>query len=89
MYLYQVKYPVSYICRKKVVSELILLTILSAVFCFLILWIFTLNIRFVFLTLLSVLFSVFISMSVSQLIYGGIELVMIIMPAIIFNVCVF
>lgn len=74
--------------QKKVVSELILLTILSAVFCFLILWIFTLNIRFVILTLLSVLFSIVISMSVSQLIYGGIELVMIIMPAIIFIVCV-
>ena len=74
--------------QEKVVSELIFLTILSAIFCFLILWLFTFNFRFVILTLLSVLFSVVISISLSQLIYGGIELVMIIMPAIIFIVCV-
>ena len=74
--------------QEKVVSELIFLTILSAIFCFLILWLFTFNFRFVIITLLSVLFSVVISISLSQLIYGGIELVMIIMPAIIFIVCV-
>ena len=74
--------------QENVVKELFLLTILSAFFCFLILWVFTLNLKFVFLTLLSVIFSVVISMSISQFIYGGIELVMIIMPAIIFIVCV-
>ena len=74
--------------QENVVKELFLLTILSAFFCFLILWFFTLNLKFVFLTLLSVIFSVVISMSISQFIYGGIELVMIIMPAIIFIVCV-
>ncbi|MBL6874969.1 MAG: MMPL family transporter [Flavobacteriales bacterium] len=74
--------------QENVVKELFLLTILSAFFCFLILCVFTLNLKFVFLTLLSVIFSVVISMSISQFIYGGIELVMIIMPAIIFIVCV-
>ena len=74
--------------QENVVKELFLLTILSAVFCFLILWFFTMNLKFVFLTLLSVIFSVVISISISQFIYGGIELVMIIMPAIIFIVCV-
>ena len=74
--------------QENVVKELFLLTILSAFFCFLILWVFTLNLKFVFLTLLSVIFSMVISMSISQFIYGGIELVMIIMPAIIFIVCV-
>ena len=74
--------------QENVVRELFLLTVLSAVFCFLILWFFTMNLRFVFLTLLSVIFSVVISISISQFIYGGIELVMIIMPAIIFIVCV-
>ena len=74
--------------QENVVKELFFLTILSAFFCFLILWVFTLNLKFVFLTLLSVIFSVVISMSISQFIYGGIELVMIIMPAIIFIVCV-
>ncbi|MDC1062926.1 MMPL family transporter [Flavobacteriales bacterium] len=74
--------------QENVVKELFLLTILSAFFCFLILLVFTMNLKFVFLTLLSVIFSVVISMSISQFIYGGIELVMIIMPAIIFIVCV-
>ena len=74
--------------QKNVVKELFLLTVMSAVFCFLILWLFTMNLKFVFLTLLSVIFSVVISISISQFIYGGIELVMIIMPAIIFIVCV-
>ena len=74
--------------QENVVKELFLLTVLSAVFCFLILWFFTMNLKFVFLTLLSVIFSVVISISISQFIYGGIELVMIIMPAIIFIVCV-
>ena len=74
--------------QKNVVKELFLLTVLSAVFCFLILWFFTMNLKFVFLTLLSVIFSVVISISISQFIYGGIELVMIIMPAIIFIVCI-
>ena len=74
--------------QDKVVSELIFITIFSALFCCLILWLFTLNIKFVLLTLLSVILSVVISISMSQFIYGGIELVMIIMPAIIFIVCV-
>ena len=74
--------------QENVVKELFLLTVLSAVFCFLILWFFTMNLKFVFLTLISVIFSVVISISISQFIYGGIELVMIIMPAIIFIVCV-
>jgi uncharacterized protein len=74
--------------QENVVKELFLITVLSAVFCFLILWLFTMNLKFVFLTLLSVIFSVVISISISQFIYGGIELVMIIMPAIIFIVCV-
>ena len=74
--------------QENVVKELLLITVLSAVFCFLILWFFTMNLKFVFLTLLSVIFSVVISISISQFIYGGIELVMIIMPAIIFIVCV-
>ena len=74
--------------QEKVISELIFITIFSALFCCLILWFFTLNIKFVLLTLISVIFSVVISISMSQFIYGGIELVMIIMPAIIFIVCV-
>ena len=74
--------------QENVVKELFYITFLSALFCCIVLWFFTMNIRFVVLTLISVIFSIVISMSVSQIIYGGIELVMIIMPAIIFIVCV-
>ena len=74
--------------QENVVKELFYITSLSALFCCIVLWFFTINIRFVVLTLISVIFSIVISMSVSQIIYGGIELVMIIMPAIIFIVCV-
>ena len=74
--------------QENVVKELFYITSLSALFCCIVLWFFTMNIRFVVLTLISVIFSIVISMSVSQIIYGGIELVMIIMPAIIFIVCV-
>ena len=74
--------------QENVVKELFYITSLSALFCCIVLWFFTMNIRFVVLTLISVIFSIVISMSISQIIYGGIELVMIIMPAIIFIVCV-
>ena len=74
--------------QENVVKELFYITFLSAFFCCLILWVFTMNIKFVLLTLISVIFSIVISISVSQFLYGGIELVMIIMPAIIFIVCV-
>ena len=72
--------------QENVVKELFYLTFLSALFCCVILWFFTMNLKFVLLTLISVIFSIVISISISQFIYGGIELVMIIMPAIIFIV---
>ena len=74
--------------QSKVKEELLFATLLSAILCCLVLWFFTSNFRFVVLTLLSVLFSVTISFYFSHLLFGGIELVMIIMPAIIFIVCI-
>ena len=74
--------------QSKVKEELLFVTLLSAILCCLVLWFFTSNFRFVVLTLLSVLFSVTISFYFSHLLFGGIELVMIIMPAIIFIVCI-
>lgn len=74
--------------QSKVNEELLFTTLLSAILCCLVLWFFTSNLRFVVLTLLSVLFSVTISFYFSHLLFGGIELVMIIMPAIIFIVCI-
>jgi predicted RND superfamily exporter protein len=74
--------------QSKVKEELLFATLLSAILCCLVLWFFTSNLRFVVLTLLSVMFSVTISFYFSHLLFGGIELVMIIMPAIIFIVCI-
>ena len=74
--------------QSKVKEELLFATLLSAILCCLVLWFFTSNLRFVVLTLLSVIFSVTISFYFSHLLFGGIELVMIIMPAIIFIVCI-
>ena len=74
--------------QSKVKEELLFSTLLSAILCCLVLWFFTSNFRLVVLTLLSVLFSVTISFYFSHLLFGGIELVMIIMPAIIFIVCI-
>ena len=53
-----------------------------------VLWIFSRNIKFVVIVIGSVLISVSISFMISQVLFGGIELVMIIMPAILFIVCI-
>ena len=74
--------------QSKVKEELLFTTLLSAMLCCLVLWFFTSNIRFVVLTLLSVLFSMTLTFYFSHLLFGGIELVMIIMPAILFIVCI-
>jgi len=74
--------------KDKVIQELIYITFFSAVLCFLVLWIFSRNIKFVVIVISSVLISVSISFMISQVLFGGIELVMIIMPAILFIVCV-
>ena len=74
--------------KNKVISELIYITLFSAILCSLILWMFSKNFKFVSIVLLSVIYSVFITLMISQTFFGGIELVMIIMPAILFIVCI-
>ena len=74
--------------KEKVIQELKYMTFFSALLCCLILWFFSRNIRFVSVVILSVLISVMISFMISQVLFGGIELVMIIMPAILFIVCI-
>ena len=74
--------------KDKVVKELLYITFFSAFLCCLILWFFSRNIKFVSIVIISVLFSITISFMISQLLFGGIELVMIIMPAILFIVCI-
>ena len=74
--------------KDKVVKELLYITFFSAFLCCVILWFFSRNIKFVSIVIISVLFSITISFMISQLLFGGIELVMIIMPAILFIVCI-
>ena len=74
--------------KDKVIKELLYITFFSAFLCSLILWFFSKNIKFVLIVIMSVMFSITISFMISQLLFGGIELVMIIMPAILFIVCI-
>ena len=74
--------------QKKVIIEFITITLISSVLCFLFLYLITQNLKLVVVTVFSVVASIVVTLSVSQLIFGGIELVMIITPAILFIVCI-
>jgi len=74
--------------KDKVIQELLYITFFSALLCCIILWLFSRNLKFVSIVIASVLFSITISFMISQMLFGGIELVMIIMPAILFIVCI-
>lgn len=72
---------------KKVIQEFIVLTLVSGFLCFMFLLFITQNIKLVSLTVFSVIASIVITLGISQTVFGGIELVMIITPAILFIVC--
>lgn len=74
--------------QKKVVVEFISITIISGLLCFLFLYLITKNIFLVLLTVSSVIMSIVVSLGISQMLFGGIELIMIITPAILFIVCI-
>ena len=74
--------------EKKVINEFVIITLFSSILCFLFLFLITQNIKLVILTVFSVVASIVISLGISQVIFGGIELVMIITPAILFIVCI-
>lgn len=74
--------------QKEVISEFITITIISSILCFILLFFITQNLKLVLLTVFSVVASIVVSLGFSQLIFGGIELVMIITPAILFIVCI-
>ena len=73
--------------EKKVIQEFVILTIVSGFLCFLFLLFITKNLKLVILTVFSVITSIVVSLGLSQIFFGGIELVMIITPAILFIVC--
>jgi predicted RND superfamily exporter protein len=74
--------------EKKVIREFIIITLISSILCFLFLFLITQNMRLVLLTVFSVIASIVVTLGISQTIFGGIELVMIITPAILFIVCI-
>ena len=74
--------------QKNVINEFIVLTSLSAILCFVLLFLLTTNIKLILMIILSVIFSIIITLSLSVVLYGGIEMIMIITPAILFIVCI-
>ena len=77
-----------YYIKGKVITEFIVLTILSALLCCFLLYLLTTNVKLIFMIITSVIFSIVITITFSSVIYGGIEMIMIISPAILFIVCI-
>ena len=74
--------------QKHVLLEFIILSLVSCFICLLTLYFFTKNYKIVFACFFIVIASIVISLGLSQFLFGGIELFMIISPAIIFIVAV-
>ena len=74
--------------QKHVLLEFIILSLISCFICLLTLYFFTKNHKIVFACFFIVIASIVISLGLSQVLFGGIELFMIISPAIIFIVAV-
>ena len=74
--------------QKKVIREFIILTTISAILCFVLLYFLTTNLKLILLTISSVIISIIVTLSLSSIIYSGLEMIMIISPAILFIVCI-
>ena len=70
--------------KMNIIKELILFISFSAIICSLVLFYFLRNYRLIFVCLVSIFLSITFSFSISNFMFGGVELVMIIIPAIIF-----
>ena len=74
--------------QDNVTRELLLFTILSSLLCSLVLYFYLGNIKLVFINFISVSISLIFSFSLSNILFGGIELVMILIPAIVFIITI-
>ena len=74
--------------KANVIKELILFIIISSILCSLIIFYFTRSFKLVLMCLASIFISIIFSFSLSNLLFGGIELIMIIIPAIIFIITI-
>ena len=74
--------------QEKVIFELLIFTLCTLLLCIILLWYFTKNIYVILLNLFSIFISIFFTFSLSNILYDGIELVMIIIPAVIFIITI-
>ena len=74
--------------KANVMKELRFFILFSALLCSLVLFYFTRSYKLVIVSLLSILISIIFSFTISNFLFGGIELVMIIIPAIIFIITI-
>jgi predicted RND superfamily exporter protein len=74
--------------QDNVTKELLLFVILSSILCSLVLYFYLGNITLVLINFISVCISLIFSFSLSNKLFGGIELVMILIPAIVFIITI-
>ena len=74
--------------QENVKRELYFFILISSILCSLVLWFYLKNIKLVFINFISVCMSLVISFNMSNMLFGGIELVMILIPAIVFIITI-
>ena len=74
--------------QDNVTKELLIFIILSSILCSLVLYFYLGNIKLVLINFISVSVSLILSFSLSNKLFGGIELVMILIPAIVFIITI-
>ena len=74
--------------KQKILNEIIVFIIFSVLLCSIMLWYFIRSIKLVFACVSSIILSICYSFSISNFLFGGIELIMIIIPAIIFIITI-
>ncbi|MDG1933782.1 MAG: MMPL family transporter [Flavobacteriales bacterium] len=74
--------------KQKILNEIIIFIIFSVLLCSIMLWYFIRSIKLVFACVSSIILSICYSFSISNFLFGGIELIMIIIPAIIFIITI-
>ena len=72
----------------KVIKNLIFILISCSLFCCIILYFFYRNLYYVLINIVSILFGIVFCLAFSNFLYEGIELLMIIVPVIVFIICI-
>lgn len=72
----------------KVIENLLFILIFCSLLCCIILYYFSKNLLFILINIISILIAIVFCFSISNILFGGIELLMLIVPAIIFIICI-